>query len=418
MIPTTFSVTFTARPLKTNKKMLSIYCRVSVDGARTEFSVVKNTPVGSWIPSKERLNSSYSDFRKSNLYIEQVRARITEIHRELVLCKKVSTPQIIKNIFQGKSNDFVTLSYLIDYHNQTQADILSEATFKQYKTLRRYLYLFLEQKKSVNEIYIDQIDFKFLTEFEAFLRAFQPLDHQRKMSNNTVMKHLTKLKKLINLAHKLDWIKKNPYDRFKISYTKVNRGYLTDLEVKVIMTKKLRMERLQLVRDLFIFACYTGLSYIDMHQLKPDNIVLGIDGENWIRNKRQKTHEIYSIPLLPEALSIVNKYREHPKAVHRGTIFPSISNQKINSYLKEIADRCDIHKNLTFHLARHTFATTITLSNGVPIETVSRMLGHTKLTTTQIYARVVENKISDDMKELRTRLSNKAEEDTRQVVKR
>ncbi|MCW3808095.1 site-specific integrase [Plebeiobacterium marinum] len=155
---------------------------------------------------------------------------------------------------------------------------------------------------------------------------------------------------------------------------------------------------------MFIFSCYTGLAYIDVCQLTPENVILNIDGEFWIHTKRQKTGVTVQVPLLPVAQSIVYKYKDDPKCLNKNRLFPVISNQKLNSYLKEIADICGINKNLTFHLARHTFATTVTLANGVPIETVSKLLGHTKLSTTQIYAKVLQNKISKDMMELRIKL--------------
>jgi len=157
------------------------------------------------------------------------------------------------------------------------------------------------------------------------------------------------------------------------------------------------------VRDIFVFSCYTGLSYIDVANLTPDNIALGIDGEKWVFTHRQKTEAASRIPLLPPPLEIIERYARHPKAMHSGRLLPVPSNQKLNAYLKEIADCCSIKKELTFHMARHTFATTVTLTNGVPMETVSKMLGHTKLKTTQIYGKIVDSKVSNDMGQLRNK---------------
>jgi integrase len=157
---------------------------------------------------------------------------------------------------------------------------------------------------------------------------------------------------------------------------------------------------------MFVFCCYTGLSYVDVSNLEPEHIVTGADGDRWIRTCREKTLIPVIVPLLPKALAILDKYKANERALYDARVFPIISNQKVNSYLKEIADRCDITKNITFHIARHTFATTITLSNGVPIETVSKILGHTKITTSQIYAKVVERKLKDDIKMLQSKLSN------------
>jgi site-specific recombinase XerD len=225
------------------------------------------------------------------------------------------------------------------------------------------------------------------------------------LSNNGVMKHLERLRKMINLALQMEWIDKNPFLAYRLKFEKVDRDYLTKQELAKIEAKDFEMPRLELVKDLFIFSCYTGLSYIDVSNLKQENIVTGIDEEKWIVTSRQKTNTVVKMPILPKALAVLEKYADHPKSLADRTLIPTFSNQKLNSYLKEIADLCGIKKHLTFHTARHTFATTVTLSNGVPIESVSKMLGHTKLATTQIYARVLETKLSDDMAALRKRLA-------------
>ncbi|MFT4155987.1 site-specific integrase [Parafilimonas sp.] len=157
---------------------------------------------------------------------------------------------------------------------------------------------------------------------------------------------------------------------------------------------------MRLVRDIFLFCCFTGLAYADVQKLKRSEIIQGTNDELWIITKRQKTDTTSRIPLLPPALEIVERYKDNMECQIKGKVLPVLGNQKMNSYLKEIADRCDIHFNLTFHIARHTFATTVTLSNGVPIETVAKMLGHRNLKTTQHYAKILDKKISDDMKRL------------------
>ena len=177
-------------------------------------------------------------------------------------------------------------------------------------------------------------------------------------------------------------------------------------ELRKIQDFQTKIERLRIVKDLFVFSCYTGIAYCDIMNLNEDNLVLGIDGKYWISTKRQKTKNSFKLPLMGPALSIVKRYHYHPKR-RTNKLFPRISNQKLNSYLKEIADSCHINKHITFHMARHTFATTITLSNGVPIETVSKILGHSELATTQIYARVLDKKISEDMSGLESILESK-----------
>jgi site-specific recombinase XerD len=211
---------------------------------------------------------------------------------------------------------------------------------------------------------------------------------------------------MLNLAEKLEWISTNPFKSFKISYEKRERGYLTSEQLKTIEERTFSIHRLQLVKDLFVFSCYSGVAYIDLQGLTSENIVRGIDGSQWLSFKRHKTKTAVKVPLLSIAQEIIEKYRDFPTLEGKPWLFPRISNQKLNAYLKEIADLCGIKMNLTFHIARHTFATTVTLSNGVPIETVSKILGHTDIKTTQIYAKVIENKVADDMLNLRNKLSN------------
>ena len=224
------------------------------------------------------------------------------------------------------------------------------------------------------------------------------------------MKHLERFKKMINLAVKLEWIIKNPFGQFQLKFEKYDRQYLSERELDLIENTYFNQERLERVKDIFIFSCYTGLSFIDVKELTMHQIVLGMDHKYWIHTKREKTNETVKIPLLPKALKIVEKYKGLAHLTGSATLLPLCSNQKTNSYLKEIAKACGIHKNITFHVARHTFATTIMLSNGVPIETVSKLLGHTKLSTTQIYARVLEHKISEDIDNLLERFETKKQQ--------
>ena len=280
---------------------------------------------------------------------------------------------------------------------------LKWGTKKNYFTTQGYIADFIFVKYKVTDMYLKQLDYNFILKFEKYLRNFTPTDHQKPMGNNTVMKHIERFRKMITLSYKLEWIERDPFINFKSKFVKVERGFLTEMELNEIEEKDYSIERLQLVKDLFVFACYTGLSYIDVINLTASDINYGIDGELWLIMKREKTNNALRIPILPKALTLINKYKENPKALANATVFPKMSNQKLNAYLKEIADLCRIEKNLTFHLARHTFATTVTLSNGVPIETVSKLLGHSRISTTQIYAKVIERKVSDDMKTLRAK---------------
>ncbi len=403
----TFGIQFILRTGKKNKTKGIVYARITVEARRVELSLKKHLAVDDWNKNRGIAKGSGVEVKKFNSYLEQVRAQLTEANRELQVNKQLITPESIKAIYLGDSFDDHTMMELVKYHNNTQKNILAPGTMKNYYTTKKYIERFLKKKFKATDLYLVQINYKFITDFEIFMRNFKPLDHQMPLSNNGVMKHLERFRKIINLGQRLGWTVQNPFESYKLHFTRNERGFLSEKELTTIENKMFAIERLRTVRDIFVFGCYTGLSYIDAINLSPSEISLGIDGQYWIFSNRQKTKTSVKIPLLPKALNILNKYKKHPKSVNRNKIFPLISNQKLNVYLKEIADICEIKKHLTFHIARHTFATTITLSNGVPIETVSNILGHKSISTTQIYAKVLEKKISEDMKYLEYKLINK-----------
>lgn len=232
-------------------------------------------------------------------------------------------------------------------------------------------------------------------DFEFYLKA------ECKITGVSAAKYIKHLKKIINHCVANNWLEKNPFINFKSTAKAKERTFLNEEELNRIASKKLSVERLAQLRDIFVFCCYTGLSYADVQKLKRSEIGVGVDGEKWIFTNRQKTDTSSRIPLLPATLKILGQYKDHPQCENKGLVLPVLSNQKMNAYLKEIADMCRINKHLTFHLARHTFATTVTLSNGVPIETVSKMLGHTNIKTTQHYAKTLDVKVSQDMAALK-----------------
>ena len=232
----------------------------------------------------------------------------------------------------------------------------------------------------------------------------------RNNNHNTTIKYLRNFKKIIHLAVANDWLYKYPFQAHKAKIKEVKRDFLTQEELERVNEKEFSTARLNVVKDVFVFCCYTGLSYVDVAKLTPNNLTKGLDNETWLFVDRTKTGSSSHVPLLPPALEIIQKYKDHPESGNKGLLLPVISNQKLNAYLKEIADICGINKHLTFHIARHTFATTVTLTNGVPIESVSSMLGHKNLKTTQIYAKVVKKKISEDMKKLKEKLGSNLEE--------
>ncbi len=286
----------------------------------------------------------------------------------------------------------------VEYHNSNINKSLKWGTLKNYFSTEKYLKQFLQERLKTDDIYLIQLNYKFISDFENYIRTYRPRKARKTCSNNGAMKHLERLMKITNLALKMEWLEKDPFRNFKLRYIRNERDYLTERELDLIEGTSFMTVGLNRVKDVFLFSCYTGLSYIDIKELHPNQILIGIDGNQMIHTKRAKTNESVKIPLLPRAKEILDKYREEMELTSKP--LPVYSNQKTNKNLKEIAKACGIHKNITFHVARHTFATTVTLSNGVPIETVSKLLGHTKLSTTQIYARVLQKKVGEDMQNL------------------
>ncbi|MEM9544888.1 MAG: tyrosine-type recombinase/integrase [Bacteroidota bacterium] len=227
------------------------------------------------------------------------------------------------------------------------------------------------------------------------------------------MKHIQRVRKVVSLAVKLEWIDKDPFAKYQCKFVPTTRKFLSDEELARFEELERLGDRLQYVKDLFVFSCYSGLVYIDTMNLTSKNIVIGIDGNKWIYTDRQKSRKSVRIPLLPKAEELIDKYRKHPRSIYTGTLFPKISNQRLNSYLKELASLAEIESKFTFHVARHTFATTIALMNGLPIETLSKILGHSKITTTQMYAKVLNQKVSEDMNNLKVIMKAKKEQQIR-----
>jgi integrase len=212
------------------------------------------------------------------------------------------------------------------------------------------------------------------------------------------MKYLYNFKKIVLICIKNGWLLKDPFIGFKLFKREVEQPFLTQTELKEIAFKRFPTERLNHVRDIFLFSCYTGLAYADVKKLKRSEVAVGVDGEKWIFTRRKKTDTSTRIPVLPTSQAILDKYSDNPQCVNEDRLLPVLSNQKMNAYLKEIADLCGINMNLTFHIARHTFATTVTLCNGVPIESVPKMLGHKNLKTTQhYYAKILDRKVGEEL---------------------
>ena len=396
----TLTVLIFTRDITYNPEKLTIYARITVDGRRAEISLKRYTSVNVWDVSKGRVIGTTQKARMLNSYLDEVYVQIMEAHKQLLQEGKLITAQAIKARYLGQDDQHKTLKELVAYHNTNMDSVLKYGTMKNYYSTERYLHKFIKDKFKTPDVYLKQLNYRFIIDFEQYLLNYHPEKARRTCSNNGAMKHLERLMKMTNLAVKLEWLEKDPFHQFKLNFQKHNRSYLSERELELIEETTFKGLGYEKVRNVFLFSCYTGLSYIDVKELLQEQLLLGIDGNHWLHTKRAKTNEVVKIPLLLKAKNIIEKYADEMGKHPEGKLLPVLSNQKMNSYLKVITKACGIHKNITFHSARHTFATTVTLSNGVPIETVSKMLGHAKLTTTQIYARVLEKKVGEDMQNL------------------
>ncbi len=400
----TFSILFWIYGSRVIDNKSNIYVRITLNGKRVNLSLKQKIDIDSWYPKRQKVKGNSSNARRINSYLDDVKSELIQCYRDLKSERSVLTPQLIKSRYLGEDKREHTLKDIFEYHNEIMADKHSSKTQCHYRTTQKYLLTYLESKLNIQDISLHELNHAFVIGFESFLRGFVPKHYRKKIQNNAVMKHIQRLKRMTSLANDIEWIGFNPFVKFKLKLEKKERDFLTGHELSSIEELSIKIERLQIVKDLFIFSCYTGISYSDIMDLTEEHIIVGIDNNKWIMSNRNKTGTPFKIPLLNKAEDIIHKYRFNIRTRYSGKLLPTLSNQKLNSYLKEIADLSGIKKNLTFHMARHTFATTVTLTNGVPIETVSKLLGHTKLSTTQIYARVIDKKIGMDMELLKLKL--------------
>lgn len=399
---TTFSVLFFLKRDKQKKDgNTPIMCRITIDGKEARFSMKTDVNPTLWDIKSGKMIGRGVKANETNALIDNTKSVLNRIYHQELERMQTVTAEKVKNIFLGINTKQQTLIELFKKHNADVKSLIginkSKATYQKYEVTLKHISNFIRDKYNLSDIAFAEINHSFITDFETYLLV------DCKCNSNTTAKFMQFFKRIILIARNNGWLTFDPFANYKIRLSKVDRGYLTKEELECIVSKKIDIKRLEYVRDIFVFSCFTGLAYIDVYNLKEDNIRTSFDGELWIMTKRQKTDVNSNIPLLDVPKMILEKYKGK---LPEGKILPISSNQKMNAYLKEIADICDIKKNLTFHLARHTFATTITLAQGVPIETVSKMLGHTNIKTTQIYARITDSKISHDMNKLSDKLKD------------
>jgi site-specific recombinase XerD len=400
------SILFYAKKAKTNVNgLVPIYSRITVNGKRIELTTGRFVELAKWSADAGKMKGTTDEARSINNQLDILKMKIIDAHMELVHKNIPVTSESLKLKLLGSNERARMLVPIFQDHNNKIKELIGKeyaaGTLERYTTSLKHTIEFLEWKYKVSDIDIKQIDHAFITDYEFYLRSV------RNCSNNTAVKYIKNFNKIIKICLANDWLDKNPFNNYKSKIKEVERNFLSETEIQSILNKNFKTDRLALVRDIFLFSCFTGLAYIDVKNLTKSHVSIGIDGEKWIYTHRQKTESASKIPILPITQMIIDKYENHPQSNNQEVLLPILSNQKMNAYLKEIAAICEIEKELTFHIARHTFATTVTLTNGVPIESVSKMLGHKNIKTTQHYAKILDKKVSDDMALLKEKFAQK-----------
>jgi site-specific recombinase XerD len=402
MTRATFNILFFIKKSKLLKiGTAPIYMRVTVNGNRSEISIKRSILPKLWDTTRNKAKGNSKDSQSLNDYLNSVRGQVYSHQQVLQEDGKIITSKLLINTFLGIGEKQWSLAELFQEHNEKMKTLIgkeySPLTYQRYLAALKHVKIFCKSQYRNEEFLLSEINHQFITSFEFYLKTTAKCQH------NSAMKHIKALKKVILIALANDYLRKDPFANYKITVKTSERDCLTQQEINKLIKKEFSIERVEVVRDLFVFQCYTGLSYRDLEKLSKNHIQIGIDGYKWIILNRTKTGSECRIPILPPAENILKKYKNNPCHQLKETLLPVPSNQKMNAYLKEVADLCGIDKKLHTHLARHTYATTVTLSNGVPMETVSKLLGHKKIATTQIYAKVLDSKISHDMAKLMSR---------------
>ncbi len=401
----TYSLIFYAKKTKGNSKISAIYMRITVDGKRTEISTGKTIKTSEWNSKSSKMSGRNSLAKNLNSFLEGLRTEVFESYIYLTNNRKMITCESLKNRFLRIDERKITLVDAFKDHNDQIKELIGKGfahgTWQRYETSLRHTQQFMKWKYNISDIYVSEITPLFVTDYEFFLKTV------RNCANNSAVKYIKNFQKIINICLDNEWMTKNPFANYKSRIIVNDVRFLTEAELEIIKDKNFKVERLRIVRDIFLFCCFTGLAYSDVKKLSNENIVNGSNGEKWIKIKRTKTKVESSIPILPIALDILEFYRTNHKCISDEKLLPVYSNQKINEYLKEITALCELDFDISFHTARHTFATSVTLNNGVPIDTVSKMLGHTNIRMTQHYAKIQDRKIGEDMDLLKKILNKK-----------
>lgn len=392
----TLSVLFIIKKSKLLKNGEAPICmRITVNKRVAEVMIKRSIPVDLWNQKKECSKGKDRAANELNHYINTVRAKILQIHRELEIDNKTITADIIKDCFYGRDKVQRSLLEVYAEHNEKCRALIgkeyTESTVTKFDTSINRLKEYIRSRYHRDDMMLAELDGQFIRDFDFWLKT------DKHCQNNSALKHLKNLKKVVRIALANDWIKKDPFYGIRFKQEEVNVEFLSREELDILMNKEFAIKRLEQVRDIFVFCCFTALAFVDVQQLSREHLIKDNNGALWIRKARQKTNQMCNIPVLSIPQRILRKYEDNAECIKKGVLLPVISNQRMNAYLKEIGDLCGIAKRLTTHVARHTAATVVFLANDVSMENVSKILGHSNIRMTQHYAKVLDSSIMRDM---------------------
>ncbi|MDP5200183.1 site-specific integrase [Flavobacterium sp. DG2-3] len=403
MLESSFGLVFFLKIPRNDSKIRTVYFRITVDGIPKEASTKRKWDITRWDQKMERAVGSKEDAKSLNFFLDSLTLKINEIKTEMMYSGKSITAEKVMDQVLGRTAPKVKVLEEFQKHNDEMEALLgkgyAKGTLERFTITKNHLTSFIKLKFKKDDHEFEDLNLEFVKDFEFYLRTV------RECSNNTTLKYIANFKKIVIRAIDNEIISKDPFKNFKGRKTKLVKKPITTQELYELEKHYFTTDRLDVVRDVFVFQCYTGLAYIDAFQLKKTDIKKGIDGNLWIMSQRQKTNSSFNVPLLPQALKIIEKYKDHPLCLQRGTVLPVSSNQKMNEYLKEVANLCGFAFTLNTHMARRTFGSTVTLNNNVPINVVKELLGHSSVKQTEAYAITEQATIGREMSILNKKLN-------------
>ena len=395
MVRSSFSILFFIRESKARKNgNVPIEVMITVNGERNSFSTGKQIAIEKWDKTKQQVKGKDQETQNLNNYLKAIKAKLYQKEAELLERGFIITAQILYDAYFDKVESLKerSLFEVFEEHNQEQEKLVgngvSKATYWVSVYTIRLLREFVQQKYKREDLYLRELNLNFIQSFHSFLRI------DKGMAQNSSTKHLKLLKKIINLSVANSYMAFNPFSTYKVEREPVDIDFLDEEELRKIINFDTPLPRLERAKDMFLFGCFTGLSYIDIKTLTPEHFEKDNTGRIWIKKRRVKTGVLSRIPLLPIAKLILDKYKGGEK------LLPIQDPADINKYLKDIAILCGINKRICFHTSRHTFASTVTLANNISLEVVSKMLGHTNTRMTAHYAKLIDKCIGEQMDKL------------------